>query len=93
MQVTAVFDMLCNEMASSSLQMSEEPKIMLPKKVFFVLTYRSFALSLNKIGCTRKQKENVFSLLFHSFALPLQKNRCHACLNDRWINIKSYGED
>ncbi|MDY5182888.1 MAG: hypothetical protein SPK35_04205, partial [Prevotella sp.] len=33
-------------------------------------------LSLDKIGCTREQKEKLFSLLFRSFALSLDKTGC-----------------
>ena len=44
------------------------------KSGHFPLIFHSFALPLNKVGCTRKCKEKCnFPLAFHSFALPLQQ--------------------
>ena len=47
------------------------------KKQDFPLLFHSFALTLDKLGCTRKYKEKQdFPLLFHSFALTLDKLGC-----------------
>ena len=65
---------------------AQSKRILFKKINDFILFCSHFAVSLQKISCTREIKSK---LSFRSFAVSLQKTRCVLAVSDT-VNIRSY---